>query len=322
MDVIALVQGGFPAAVAPLGTAITEAQIQELWRLAPEPILCLDGDAAGRKAAYRAAERALALLAPGRSLRFALLPGGEDPDSLLRGRGAGAIREVLAAASPLVHMLWLGETEGRSFKTPERRAGLRQALRARVREIRDPDVRQAYEDEVERLFAAAFDRGAGERRRFGAAQPRGPGGRARQRLFEPGGPGVRQSAEQRFLRQEQALLAYLINHPRLLCDHVEAVAALKLESRELDQLRQALIDLGAEAPDLDTEAIKCHLSERGYSAVLANILSSRVYQLFASARPDAALAEAREVWLHVLTQHQKRTGIVNEIETAPMREEG
>jgi DNA primase len=306
MDVIALVQGGFPAAVAPLGTAVTEAQIQELWRLAAEPILCLDGDAAGRKAASRAAERALALLRPGRSLRFALLPGGEDPDSLLRGRGAGALRDTLTAALPLAEMLWLAETEGRSFETPERRAGLRQELRTRVREIQDSDVRQAYEAEMERRLAAAFGQGGERRRPYRQDQSRAPGGRPRQRIFEPGGPGVRQSPEQLWRRSDEVLLATLLNHPELLVDHTEEVSALRLESRDLDQLRRAMIDLAAREPGLDSVAMRCHLSDQGVAAVLSGLLSNRVYTLGPSARPDTPLADAREDFRDILARQQAR----------------
>src|SRR6185437_754301 len=109
MDVIALHRAGFGGAVAPLGTALTETQLHELWRLAPEPVLCFDGDAAGRRAALRALARALPLLQPGRSLRFAELPPGEDPDSLVRGGGSSAFGEVLAAARPLSEVLWRAE---------------------------------------------------------------------------------------------------------------------------------------------------------------------------------------------------------------------
>ena len=129
MDVIALAQAGFPAAVAPLGTAITEEQIAELWRLADEPVVCLDGDSAGRRAGYRLIERALPQLKPGFSLRFALLPQGEDPDSLVSAQGAQAFRKIVDGARPLAELLWMKQVENRPLDTPERRAGLRQALR-------------------------------------------------------------------------------------------------------------------------------------------------------------------------------------------------
>ncbi|HZD26552.1 MAG TPA: DNA primase, partial [Alphaproteobacteria bacterium] len=140
MDVIALAEAGFGHAVAPLGTALTEEQMQELWRLAPEPVLCFDGDNAGQRAAFRAAERALPLLKPGHSFRFVGLPPGEDPDSLVRGQGAGAMRALVEAAEPLGAVIWRMATEGQSFNTPERRAGLRQALREAVARIADPVV--------------------------------------------------------------------------------------------------------------------------------------------------------------------------------------
>ncbi|MFD2235607.1 DNA primase, partial [Phaeospirillum tilakii] len=144
MDVIALHQAGFPHAVAPLGTALTESQLEILWRLAPEPILCLDGDAAGQRAMARALERAFPLLKPGQSLRFAVLPAPEDPDSLLRGQGPAAMARVLEQAEPLIEAAWRLETEGRPLDTPERRAGLDRALTERAGTIADDSVRIQY----------------------------------------------------------------------------------------------------------------------------------------------------------------------------------
>src|SRR5271154_2602751 len=117
MDVIALHRAGFNTAVAPLGTALTEAHLTELWRLAPEPVLCFDGDAAGRRAALRARHRALRLLKPGNSLRFVTLPAGEDPDSLIRNSGPAAFEERLRAAKPLAERLWQSELDAKSIAT-------------------------------------------------------------------------------------------------------------------------------------------------------------------------------------------------------------
>src|ERR1041385_7258685 len=122
IDVIAMVTAGYPATVAPLGTALTEDQLGLLWKMADEPILCFDGDGAGLRAAYRAVDMALPRLKPGKSLRFAMLPDGQDPDDLYRSGGREAIAEVLAGAHPLAEMLWSRETEAASFDTPERRA--------------------------------------------------------------------------------------------------------------------------------------------------------------------------------------------------------
>ncbi|MDR0810590.1 MAG: DNA primase, partial [Gemmobacter sp.] len=138
MDVIALAEAGFPAAVAPLGTAITEEQLRLMWRISPEPVITLDGDAAGQRAALRVIDLALPLLEAGQGLRFAVLPQGLDPDDLLKQRGASAMQEVLDAAVPMVTLLWRRETEGRVFDSPERKAALDKALRAALSRIRDP----------------------------------------------------------------------------------------------------------------------------------------------------------------------------------------
>ena len=159
MDVIALHLAGFETAVAPLGTALTEQQIALLWRLAAEPVLCFDGDQAGQRAAARAAERALPMLKPGYSLRFAMLPPGEDPDSLVRNRGPEAMRAILATARPLRDVLLEGEIAGQAFDTPERRAGLRQRLRAMAGRIEDRETQQEYQAEFARTCDEAFGRG-------------------------------------------------------------------------------------------------------------------------------------------------------------------
>ena len=148
MDVIALAAVGLDHAVAPLGTAITEDQIRELWRLAPEPVLCLDGDEAGLRAAVSAADRALPLLKPGYSLRFALLPAGEDPDSVVRHGGAGALKPLLDDALPLADVLWRNAVNRKALDTPERRAALERTLHELVGRIGDATVRGYYRDYV------------------------------------------------------------------------------------------------------------------------------------------------------------------------------
>ncbi|MFW5881820.1 MAG: DNA primase, partial [Roseicyclus sp.] len=144
MDTIALVEAGFEAAVAPLGTAITETQLQMLWRIAPEPIVALDGDRAGLRAAERLVDLALPHLGPDRSLRFALMPEGKDPDDLIREGGRAAMQAVLDGAEPLDVLLWRRETEGQVFDTPERRAGLDARLRGAIARIQDGGLRRHY----------------------------------------------------------------------------------------------------------------------------------------------------------------------------------
>src|SRR5690349_3759723 len=170
VDVIAMVTAGYSGAVAPLGTALTESQLALLWKMADEPILCFDGDRAGQKAAYRAADLALPFLAPGKSLRFALLPEGQDPDDLVRSGGRGAIEEVISAARPLADMIWSRELEGGNFATPERRAALEARIKEMSNGIRDEVVRRYYRDDsierLQRTFAPDGGRGGYARGNF------------------------------------------------------------------------------------------------------------------------------------------------------------
>src|SRR5262249_9585283 len=175
---IQMVGAGFVNTVAPLGTALTDRQLQILWRMADEPILCFDGDAAGIRAAHRAADMALPLIEPGKSLRFALLPEGQDPDDLIRAAGRWAMADLLAAAAPLVDLLWSRETSAGSFDTPERRAALEARLRELARGINDESVRRHYSQAFSERIAAFFP--APERRTNGnwrGANGRRGGGR-------------------------------------------------------------------------------------------------------------------------------------------------
>ena len=316
MDVIALAQAGFPAAVAPLGTAVTEAQIETLWRLAPEPLICLDGDAAGQRAGLRVAERALPLLQPGFSLGFAVLPEGEDPDSLIAREGPEAFRAVLAAARPLSDLLWRKETEGRPLDTPERRAGLAARLGKALEAIRNNELQAAYREDFARRFEAAFgfDPWAppGRRRRRpapGAGRAPGPG----RGMRTPGPaapklplPGSLKDLSALKARQAQQLLATLVNHPSILADVGEEVAEVRLSARDLEEFRVALLDFAAAQPELDSEAVKCHLSNQGFAAVLDRLLHRNVYRLAHFAGPDSSLGEARAAVAHILGLYRDR----------------
>ena len=156
MDVIALAGAGIEEAVAPLGTALTEHQLERLWRTAETPILCFDGDKAGQKAAIRAAQRALPMIAPGRTLRFALLPGGQDPDDLVKAGGVSAVERILDEAISLDELLWRAEHEAQPLGTPEARAGLRKRLGDLAATIQDGDVRYQYQMEFRRRFDELF----------------------------------------------------------------------------------------------------------------------------------------------------------------------
>src|SRR6202041_1455831 len=197
VDVIAMVGVGYPASVAPLGTALTENQLALLWKMADEPILCFDGDRAGQKAAWRAADLALPHLLPGKSLRFALLPEGQDPDDLARAGGRAAIEEVIAAARGLADGIWSREIEGGTFATPERRAALEARIGELTNGIRDEVVRRYYRQDLQQrlqlTFAPQGGRGgfAGAPYRGGSQGNFGESGRRFQSraTFTPGAAG-------------------------------------------------------------------------------------------------------------------------------------
>ncbi len=246
MDVIALHGAGFTGAVAPLGTALTESQLAELWKLADEPYLCFDGDNAGRRAAARAAERALPELRAGKSLRFLALPAGEDPDSLIRTRGVDAMRRSLDLARPLSDVVWSLETEGKPADTPERRASLQRAVEQRVSEIADPVVRDYYRSDM-RSRLGRFRRPdvapwrPGERRQFrGSGPDPAP--------FAAGSAIQRAGTDLDGSRQERALLGALIDRPALLHILAEDLAALPIAHPELARLRSGLLDALSMAP--------------------------------------------------------------------------
>ena len=157
MDVIALSEAGFGASVAPLGTAVTEDQLRLLWRISPEPIIALDGDTAGLRAAMRVIDIALPLLEAGSSLRFALMPEGLDPDDLIKAQGKGAMQALLDGAIPMVQLLWRRETEGKIFDSPERRAALDKTLREKIKLIADPSVRSHYGEAIKELRWELFN---------------------------------------------------------------------------------------------------------------------------------------------------------------------
>ncbi|WP_150292230.1 DNA primase [Sphingobium estronivorans] len=249
MDVIALAQAGFAEAVAPLGTALTEHQIERLWKMADVPILCFDGDSAGQKAAIRAATRALPLLRPGMSLAFATLPGGQDPDDLIRAEGPAAMEAVLGAAEPLVDRLWKYEQAAAPLDTPEQKAALKQRLSAITDAIGHPDVRahyvHAFRERYDALFFArpAFG-GQARQQRGGGARPGWQ--RDRKGNWKPPIPPAGNEAraigasgmEQRLLR---AVLASLLRYPEQIALHREMLSGLRIGDAALAELLNVMI---------------------------------------------------------------------------------
>jgi DNA primase len=266
MDVIALDQAGIGEAVAPLGTALTEAQLGLLWRLSPAPLLCFDGDAPGQKAAVRAALRALPHVGPGRSLAFVTLPPGKDPDDLLRAGGRGAIDALLDTPESLVDRLWHHEMHAERLTTPEEKAGLRRRLLDHVGAIGDPDVREQYRFDLLARFNALTLPPKVWAKRPPPGRPlpaRGSGGR-----FPA--PPQPTSAEARAVGRTglspqlaRAVLMGLCRYPAVIGPHGDAIAALALADPDLVRLRDLLLESAMTNSALDPEALNTILAERG-----------------------------------------------------------
>ncbi|MSP41832.1 MAG: DNA primase [Alphaproteobacteria bacterium] len=329
MDVIALTRAGIPNAVAPLGTALTEAQMALLWRLTPEPILCFDGDGAGTRAMLRAVERALPLLAPGRSLRFVLLPDGLDPDDIISRQGAAAMEALLKTPLPLADILWSAETSRMPLDTPERRAGLEQRLNALVATIADPAVRKYYQNDMRQRIGALFRAASGPsipQQPYNTPQRRYPG---RGRQFPPpvgvgpastelkrthlvsGGANVYAGA-----RRERLLLSIVLNHPVLLDGHIEVFSGLTLRVPKLDKLRSEIIELTALLCDLEKESLRSHLIDRGHGELLDELARAgeQSGDRFSGGGADHSNAEA--IWIDTVRRHRAETDEAQEIEEA------
>jgi DNA primase len=289
MDVIALVRAGFDASVAPLGTALTADQLQLLWRTAPEPILAFDGDEAGFRAAQRAAKLALPLLNPGFSLRFAFLPSGEDPDSLLRAEGPSAMKALLGAAEPLARVLWRVETEGKDFSTPERRAGLERSLGEIVREIKDPKIADYYRRDFDEKVFEAFKRRKpnpqgpqGHFRDQAGRRPfRGAPGRFLPPPMEPLSPEVQNSQLARTGHvaarrvRELELAALLFRHPEIAAHQGEVLADLPFQDPSLDRLRHELLNLAASGSRLENQGLENHLVRCGMAELAQRLKAQK-----------------------------------------------
>lgn len=327
VDVIAMTMAGIAHAVAPLGTALTEDQIGLLWRMADEPVLCLDGDKAGRKAASRAIDLALPLLEPGKSLSFALLPEGQDPDDLARSGGAAALGAVLGAARPLVDMLWTREAEAAPLDTPERRAAFERRLKDALSQIRDEVTRRHYRQEIDQrlsqMFAAAaparYDR---PRQGRGAFNPRGAGN-----WHQSGRPlaplkASSQLSQSRIMVQgagedarEAFILLALASHPALIARCVDEIAELALLGPAAERFRQALLDAALDG-ELEEDVLASRLAQPrvrdAHGALMAVTGPAEKRKLAQSADPESVFDSIRQA----VVLHQRARTLNSELKAA------
>ncbi|MEI7806781.1 MAG: DNA primase [Hyphomicrobiales bacterium] len=344
VDVIAMVTAGFPAAVAPLGTALTEDQLALIWKMADEPVLCFDGDKAGKRAAYRAIDISLPKIAPGKSLKFATLPEGQDPDDLVRSGGREAVAEVIAGARPMGQMLWMRETEGGGFDTPERRAALEARISEVTAAIGDDSVRKYYRQDFSARLRQFFEPAAGAQRPRGAWQNRQPNpdwknrGARNESGFGPRSPGrsgtggksmpyvvvsqqlatssVHRGHRTVVPRREALILQSVLHHPWLLHDHLEELASLEFRHADAERMKGALIDIMAHEAPPDTAALRAALATRGFAEIVdrfeRTITTNSVWGALADAAPEDVLV----TWQQLVALHRQWHSLLKELKDA------
>ena len=297
LDVIALARAGLGQGVAPLGTAITEEQLQLLWRAGGEPVMCLDGDSAGRAAALKAADRALPLLQAGHTLRFAFMPDGKDPDDILREQGAGALRDVFKSTRSLADLLWEREVGVEPLDDPDRRASFRRRIRTLLAQIAEPDIRAEYKREFDNRMESAF--GSTPHR-----APWVPGGKK-------GAPRLGPSAELRRAAKgspgaadARMLLLAVIEWPELAADQVETLAHLTLGS--LDLLRDTVLDACSSGQSVQSDWLRAKLAEMGFAAELRRLDGERGPMRAAIGGAEASGEQRSEAWIKLAAAYMER----------------
>lgn len=318
MDVIAIAQAGFHHAVAPLGTALTERQSVLLWKMANEPILCFDGDQAGTKAAWRAADLVLPLLKPGKTFRFAMLPDGKDPDDVVKTSGPEAFQAVLDEARPLIDLIWMRETSSSVFDTPERRAELEQRLREITSRIQDESVRRHYQQDMRDRLASFF----GSNNRSKGSQQRGE--------KQPYQAKTAKTANNRIaildstqksalvskthgaiLSREATLLMFAIFHPTLIEEKLDEFVTLDFQTPVMIELHKFLIDIIASKSGQTSAQVVSEIEGtkflETFNLIKQNVRNNYLWVVGATASID----DARQAFEQALNL-KRRTGILRE----------
>ncbi len=316
MDVIALNRAGFGGAVAPLGTALTPDQLRLLWTMTPMPILCFDGDTAGQKAAHRALDNALPHLEPGRSLQFAFLPEGRDPDDMVRGGETELLAKLLAQPLPLIDVLWSREQARHPLETPEQRASLEARLMELTGQIQHKSLKFYYISEFrERLRAAGKSRSARNAPAWGGARIGSKPAVRTSRSAKPQFPAVRtgsllaskiaQPLTPLSAPREALLAVAIVRHPWLLDEFLEQIAELQFNDPGCRSLRDRLLAVHQAEESLDNEKLLEHLSRDGFGAELERVERAITHNADAQFACDASRELVLEGWHHVMMLHGK-----------------
>lgn len=299
MDVIALSRAGFRHAVAPMGTALTEEQLDLLWRAGPDGFLCFDGDKAGLRAAYRSIERALPLLKPGQSLRFVLMPEGQDPDDLIRERGAPAFAALLERSVPLVDMLWRREVERESLNTPEAKAGLKSRLYEAIGEISHPAVREQYKDALITRFRADYrNNDFKTSRQFQSYRPIKMGD-CPDKMPNEQVRNINVQSLEKNRRAAQTLIGGIMLFPDVLSEVDETLFGLEFADPGYIALQRSVLRYWRQTKAVDIAGLHAHMSEDGLEEELRAILSRRTLITAALGGADADKGDRAANWMTI-----------------------
>jgi DNA primase len=323
LDVIAAVMAGFEGTVAPMGTALTEEHLQLLWRMSEQPILCFDGDSAGQRAAARATDLVLPHLQPGRTVKIATLPEGQDPDDLIKAEGRGAFAEVIDRARSLSDVIWSLETNGGIVpETPEERAALEQRLRARANAIGDASVKrhysQAFDDKLAAFFVPVrrqrFEGRQGNgfnnsNRNGGRGQPYNSLGRGNPRLVVSdtlrNSRLVKPGKAVEMTPREATILMSLVNHPQLCESRLESLASLELPSPVARGVLGAMLDLVTLDHDISPDGLRAALGARGHGQAVEKMAETLARQGIWQSGAEIADGDAEIGLKHALALHYK-----------------
>ena len=314
MDVIALDSGNFNGAIAPLGTAITEKQLQLMWRISPEPIIALDGDKAGLRAAYRLIDLSLPLLRTGKALRFSIMPEGKDPDDLIRNEGASVFKNLIDEAVPMVDLIWRRETEGKSFDSPERRAGLDKSLSDVIALIKDKNLKNHYRDalfQARRQFFGRQNTGKTEFKSNFRLMPQSD----TKSSFLVAADEKTVSAQIR----ESTVIAVLMNFPELIEIFYDELIMIDLASPDCDLILKELVKL-----DNGTKAeIKNELMEKIGGEKVEKLLSLSHLRVLPCLRIKGTIEMGQQTLREELAKLNSERGLsaeVDEINNTPPEE--
>ncbi len=293
LDVIACAQAGIKGVLAPMGTAVTEEQIISMWQMIPSeskiPILCFDGDNAGRKAAIRVCNRILPLLEPGKSVNFAFMPDGEDPDSLIKSIGVSGFREVIKKSIPLFDFLWNTYTQGKDINTPDMKASIKKQLEHEISRISDKDVQNFYRSDLRVRVSKIFY----PKRYYGYNT--GGGKKTGQISIKPQMPKIKKSQKQHLV--SKILLCTIINHPHIFDSIEEVLLNMVIKDKKMDSLRQNIVSFLCDYNDANREKLIDHLEKKGFSQEIRDICNESVYVHASFCSPSADKGNILGMWL-------------------------